>query len=42
MGDNKFKGSKLTTFGKQHYINLEAYSGNNYDGQGQNINYIQK
>ena len=40
--DNKFKGSKLTTFGKQHYINLEAYSGNNYDGQGQNINYIQK
>ena len=40
--DNSFKGSKLTKFGKQHYINLQGYSGNNYDGQGQNINYIQK
>lgn len=40
--DNSFKGSKLTNFGKQHYINLQGYSGNNYDGQGQNINYIQK
>ena len=39
---NNFKGSKLTKFGKQHYINLAAATGNNYDGQGSNINYIQK
>ena len=39
---NNFKGSKLTKFGKQHYINLAAATGNNYDGQGDNINYIQK
>ena len=39
---NNFKGSKLTKFGKQHYINLAAATGNNYDGQGNNINYIQK
>ena len=39
---NNFAGSKLTKFGKQHYINLAAATGNNYDGQGNNLNYIQK
>ncbi len=40
---NEFaKNGKLNKYGKQHYINLAAATGNNYDGQGDNINYIQK
>ena len=41
--DNVFNSKgKLTRFGKQHYISLAHATGNNYDGQGDNINYIQK
>ena len=41
--ENRFSSKgKLTKFGKQHYISLAGATGNNYDGQGDNINYIQK
>ena len=35
-------GKFLDKYGPEHYINLAAASGNNYDGQGDNINYIPK
>ena len=47
---NKFAGGKsisgggtfIDSYGKEHYIELASATGNNYDGQGQNINYIPK
>jgi hypothetical protein len=33
-------GTFVAEYGNQHYINLLAASGNNYDGQGNNLNYI--
>jgi hypothetical protein len=46
--DNDFAGGKtlegggtfVGSYGPEHYINLLAASGNNYDGQGNNLNYI--
>ena len=35
-------GTFVGKYGKEHYINLAAGSGNNYDGQGDNLNYIPK
>ena len=46
--DNDFAGGRtlegggtfVGSYGPEHYINLLAASGNNYDGQGNNLNYI--
>jgi len=49
LQQNEYKGKELSgggkfisKYGPEQYINLAAASGNNYDGNGQNINYIPK
>lgn len=47
---NNFNGGKnlsgggtfIDSYGKEQYIQLAAFSGNNYDGQASNLNYIPK